>query len=261
MKHITVLKYADTALPTNSDTVVLFSEGAYAQPGMYQLQGAGDLKYVLRLRNSHAGTLKIEKSDDNSTFTVIHQQDVPASSTNHVNKFAIAVNGYPFFRVRWTNGGTTQTTFDPMQCLAYDENPGGQHQEMAARLRGPVTDATNNFAYQAGTTHAVYAIPTDWLGRRVDISVVGTALTAAGLAPTVWFLFGTSSSMEVDRSVFVTGTPPAFTGSVKIGRPIGHGETKDYYVDPSWTHFSAESDTASTGFYIFPSDYPPQVVD
>ncbi len=257
MKQIAVLKYTGTALPTGSttETLMAFAQASFAS------QMAGLTVYSLRLRNSHAGTIKAEKSDDGITWTIVDQQDIPASVTSSTNKYAIAINAYPFFRVRWTNGGVTQTTFDPMQCLLGVDIQFDQFQESSARLRGPVQDATNNFAYQAGTTSEQFAIPTAWKGRRVDISVVGTALTAAGLAPTCWFVFGTADTVDVDRARFVSGTPPAFTGHVDIGRPIGHGETRDYYVDPAWTHFAVEADTAATGVYIMLSDYPPQIVD
>lgn len=260
-KVISHIRYTDTALPTGSTTVTLFSLGANVPgTGALALQGAGVLKFALRLRNSQAGTLTVKKSDDNITFSTVHTQTMDASPTNDVNRFAIAVDGYKFLKVEWANGGVTQTTFDPMMTLVEEPLVSGQYQESSARLRGPVVDATNNFAYQAGLTHQVFTIPAAWLGRRVDVSVVGSALTAAGLPPTVWLLFGTSSGMQVDRSAFVTGTPPAFTGSAVIGRPIAHGETRDYFVDPNWTHFSVEADTAATAVYIFLSDYPPQIV-
>lgn len=123
-------------------------------------------------------------------------------------------------------------------------------------LPGPVASATKNFATQIGTTHAVYAIPDDWKSRKIDCTVRAAALNSAGMPASVWLLFGTGATVEADRSAFVTGTPPAWTGSPKIARPIRDGETRDYYVDPAWTHFSIESDVASTEFYVTPSDYP-----
>lgn len=255
----TVLGYGGTALPVDATTEVLYA----AALGGFMTQGAGVNKYVLRLRNSHSGTVLFEKSEDGVTFTTIGSVDLLASSTvgtNRVNKVSCSLYGYRFFRVRWTNGGTTQTTFDPMQALVCDSSESDEHQETEARVRAPVQDATNNFAFQAGTTSEQFTVPTAWKGRRVAVSVVGTALTAAGLPPTCWLVFGTADTVDVDRARFVSGTPPAFTGHVDIGQPIGHGDTKDYYVDPNWTHFAVEADVASTGVYIVLSDYQPQEI-
>jgi hypothetical protein len=61
--------------------------------------------------------------------------------------------------------------------------------------------------------------------------------------------------MEVDRSAVVTGTPPAWTTAATIGADVVSGGSKDWYVDPSWTHFALEADTASTKVSMIPSDY------
>ncbi len=139
----------------------------------------------------------------------------------------------------------------------------GINSELSARLRGPLaaaggsaSDVEGPFAESIGTTHAVFTVPACWKGRRVDITVKNHASSTT--ANTVWFAFGTASNMEVDRAATVTGTPPAWTGAATIGRPIRDGETRDYYVDPTWTHFAAESDenTNQPILYINLSDYP-----
>jgi hypothetical protein len=122
-------------------------------------------------------------------------------------------------------------------------------------LPGPEQGA-DNFAAQVGTTHAVYVVQASWLGRKVDVTARAIGLNALGQPASVWIRFGTSASMEVDRAAFVTGTPPAWTPSANSGRPIRDGETKDYTIKPTWTHFSVESDLASTECYITLSDFP-----
>lgn len=139
------------------------------------------------------------------------------------------------------------------------------HLDTVARLRGPLaaaaastnaSDVGGGFAVAIGTTHAVYTIPAAWKGRRVDISVKNHASSTA--TNCVWFAFGTASNMEVDRAAVISGSAPAWTGAATIGRPILAGETRDYYIDPAWTHFAIESDenTNKPIFYMFLSDYP-----
>jgi hypothetical protein len=256
-REIAVLKYVDTALPTGSTTVTLVN----IAKGAFQYQGGGAVKYTLRLRNSHAGTVRFRKSDDGITFVTIRDVAFNASTSGYDNKVNFSLNAYPYFQVQWVNGGVTQTTFDPMQGVACDDTDADEHQETAARVRGCVSDVLNNIAVQAGTTHITLAVPAAWPGRRVCLSVVGTALTGAGLPPTVWYQFGTADSIAVDRTAFGTGTPPAYTGNVNIGKPIPHGGAEDVYVDPTWTHISFEADTASTGFYGSLTDYPPTNIE
>jgi hypothetical protein len=122
-------------------------------------------------------------------------------------------------------------------------------------LPGPEQGA-DNFAYKAQTTHAVFVVKASWLNRKVDVAARAPGLNALGLPASVWIRFGTSASMEVDRTAFVTGTPPAWTPSANSGRPIRDGETKDYTIKPTWTHFAVESDLTDVEIYITPSDFP-----
>lgn len=125
--------------------------------------------------------------------------------------------------------------------------------EISARLIGPLASADNNFAAAIGTTHAVYAIPEAWKRTRLAFTV---RCHATSPTATVWLIFGTGVSVEADRTAVVTGTPPAWVGNAKIARPLRDGETADYYVKSSWTHFSIESDdnTNQPTIYAFPSD-------
>lgn len=251
---IAVIKYVGTALPALSTTETLATFNVGAQ----QLSGSGTAKYTLKLRNSHAGTLLVESSSDGSTYATVRSIAVDPSPTNDTNDISVDLSGFPFARLRWTNGGTTQTTFDPVQTLSCQE-PENRHIETDARIAAPVADATNNFATTIGTTHATYTVPDAWKGRRVRFKVVGSTFAASGLPPTVWLVFGTSVGVVADRTVDVTGSNP-FTGSATICEPIGHGDTLDVYVRPHLSHFSIEADTASTRIWAFISDHPPTEV-
>lgn len=112
-----------------------------------------------------------------------------------------------------------------------------------------------NYAFKVGLTHSIFEVPLAWRGRKVDISVRAPALNAAGQAASVWILFGTSAAIEVDQTAFVTGTQPAWTTNAKTGRPIRDGESKDYFVKTTATHFTVEADLANVEVYVFPSDF------
>lgn len=120
----------------------------------------------------------------------------------------------------------------------------------------PAPEAGKIFAYKAGTTHETFAVPSAWLGRKVDVTARAPGLNSAGQAAAVWLVFGTAVSVAADRTAFVTGTPPAWTAAAGSGRPIRDGETRDYFVKSTMTHFSVESDLADVEVYITPSDFP-----
>jgi hypothetical protein len=247
MSVIAVLKYVGTALPTGSTTETLFTSSSPLGMGAYSIQGAGLNSYVLKLRNSHRGTLLFERSSDGSSWTTVYQQALAPSPTNGINRREFCVDGIPHFRVRWTNGGTTQTTFDVMQSLCHAP-PASQAQESAAVVRGPFADADNNWSADVGITHANYNIPAAWLGRRVTVQTVGSGVNG-------FILFGDASgAVEADRAAVVTGTG-TFTGNAKIPWCVPGGGERDVFVDPSWTHFSVEADTAATKMTIMLSDY------
>ena len=128
--------------------------------------------------------------------------------------------------------------------VSADELDAERFDELAETVPGPLA-SVSNFAAATATTHLVFAIPAAWLGQRMRFRSKGC---------TTWLLFGTSSGMEVDRTAVVTGTPPAWTGSVKIGDPIPDGMSADFLVDPSWTHFSFEADAVGSITAIM-SDY------
>jgi len=239
--------YGGATPGADSSDYTLFDTSAV--PGAAQNQYR---TYRLVLNNSAAGTLKVYyKTAANATPVLGQSIPVSAALTNALNRFEFRITSHKFVKVVWTNGGSAQSTFTVLQSLSDDAYTTPVHSETEARVRGPVADATNNLPLQVGTTHTTITCPTLWLGRRVNVTVRG----ASGAAATCWVLFGTSSAVEVDRTVFATGTPPAFTGNAKAGMPIRDGENRDFYVDPAWTHISLEADTANTEVFVCLSDY------
>jgi hypothetical protein len=115
----------------------------------------------------------------------------------------------------------------------------------------PAISGGANWSASVGTTHAVYVVHADWLGRRVKLASYG------GRA--AW-VFGTSTSVEADVNAVVTGTPPAWTTNAKTGSCTADGGSEDFFIPTTTeagvaiTHFSVECSAASTYCQIIPSD-------
>lgn len=205
-------------------------------------------RYRLSLKNSHAGTLKAyAKSSRDGSWVQFYQSLVraPAASVR-MQEIAIPIATHRDVKVEWVNGGSAQSTWYVAQALlAFDELDVERNVELAQLVRGPVSSATDNFGVAVTTTHAVYAVPAAWSGRRLRCRSVNS---------TTWLLFGTSSGVEAAGQAVVSGTPPAWTGLATISEPIPDGTSLDVYVDPAWTHFSVEGSAAGF-FYAFLSDY------
>lgn len=202
-------------------------------------------RYRLSLKHSHAGTLKgYAKATRDGSWIQFYQRPLRApAAALRMHEVSVPIVTHNDVKFVWTNGGTAQNPWyvghalvpvDELDTLA----------KIADAIPGPLA-STANFAAATSTTHAVYAIPTTWLGQRVRFRSRGA---------TTWLVFGTSSGVEADRTVVVSGTPPAWTGNVKIADPIPADMSADFFVDPSWTHFSFEAD-ASGSVYAFVSDY------
>ena len=119
----TRVKYTGTALPTDSDVHVLFDTTVAFASGANLFQLSGTKRFLLDIKNSHAGTLKMYKSDDRGTnWNQIDQVSVAAAAATDSNVYDLLVALYRDWKIEWTNGGTTQTTFEIDQMLT-DELP------------------------------------------------------------------------------------------------------------------------------------------
>jgi len=106
----TRVKYTGTALPTDSDTFVLFTtvetgKGAsfFAMLGIETFQAA--------IKCSHACTLKSYASKDRGTTWEEVSTTALTLSTTLDNVVHYMVGSYPDWKLSLINGGTTQTTF------------------------------------------------------------------------------------------------------------------------------------------------------
>jgi len=203
-------------------------------------------RYRLSLKHSHLGTIKAyAQAGRSGTWVQFYQKAVrtPAASVR-MHMASIPIATHADIKVTWVNGGTAQTTWYVGQALLTAEEDDNARRDLADVVPGPFASVAN-FAAATATTHAVFTIPTAWLGQRVRVRSKGA---------TTWVVFGTSSGVEANRSTVVSGTPPAWTGAVTIADPIPDGTSADFYVDPSWTHWSHEADAVGS-IHIFLSDY------
>jgi hypothetical protein len=123
----------------------------------------------------------------------------------------------------------------------------------AANLRAPFDSGSNEFGvkkFTATTTHAAHAVPKQWCGRYVRVTVVGGDLH---------FGFSTSSSAEIDTSVSAT----AAGASAKVGDFLADGEVDQVVIpskNPDETMYFVREASASCTVYMRLASGPPLVV-
>ncbi len=109
-----------TTLPTGSATTTLIDTFVAL---MGTVLAAADAKrIVFAVKNSHAGTLKVYKSDDGSTYRQIFGDIAVAASaaTDVSGPYDWFVEPYKYVKVDWVNGGTNQTTWEPVMQFDSD---------------------------------------------------------------------------------------------------------------------------------------------
>ena len=145
----TRIKYGGTALPADSDTETLFDTTAFAHPSSGVFQQGGWRYFNFKVDHSHKGTIVADLSDDGgaswsqfwSHALAPHHADI--MNFNHIP----IVEGVDF-RVRWVNGGTTQTTFKPFLTLSQQEDFKGEWPLMLPDyVSGGDVDTTQNFSW------------------------------------------------------------------------------------------------------------------
>lgn len=103
--------YTGTALPTGSTTVTLLDTTTFPYPNFFQKHGIH--RVLVDLTNDQTGTLKVYQSADRGTtwVQIVPTTTVAANATNATNQYDYLVEPYPDWKLTWTNGGVTQTTF------------------------------------------------------------------------------------------------------------------------------------------------------
>ena len=124
MKPITRIKYTGTALPTDSDTFVLFDSTTLLPTSKAQgvLQACGIRRFNWGFLCSHDGVLELDSTDDGGvTWRHVTEVNVDGGTAT-TRRGSFDVENFQGFRVRWVNGGTTQTTFEPDLSLSSTES-------------------------------------------------------------------------------------------------------------------------------------------
>lgn len=108
------LKYAGATPGADANTYNLWTTETAAGGNLMAL--AGVRYFVLDLKNSAAGTLKIYKGSARPsagavTFSQIEQYSVAASPTAESSKFEFNIEPYTEWKIDWVNGGSTQSTW------------------------------------------------------------------------------------------------------------------------------------------------------
>lgn len=110
--------------PTDSDTSTLFDSTTAFGIGAMRTLPIKRISFAVN--NSHAGTLLGQRSiNDGTTWTTFSSTSVAAPSANTISgPYDFLIDTYEDFRLRWTNGGTTQTTWTPEMHGHEDRVPG-----------------------------------------------------------------------------------------------------------------------------------------
>lgn len=110
--------------------------------------------------------------------------------------------------------------------------------DRATRAAADACPGDDAYARATVTTHQVIAIPAALVGKWVNFAAEGVA---------VWIRFGTSASVEVDRTAVSAGTPPAITaGTTEAHLYVPAEGSVSRRLQSAWTHFAHES-AATTG--------------
>lgn len=116
----TEVKYTDTALPTDSDTFVLFnSENLLPVGAANMINNCGWQRYTATIWHSQNGTVNGYFRDTGSAtwrkfFAAAKTAGTEASTVD------VLIGGMGEVKFEWVNGGVTQTAFDIKQALDTD---------------------------------------------------------------------------------------------------------------------------------------------
>lgn len=118
--------FVSTTAPVDAETTTLFNS-------VTAFGGAGRMRHLpiarisFGVNTSHGGTLNAQESIDGGTTWRTFDSQVfaaaPAANTIH-GPVDYLIDVYHEFRLQWVNGGTTQTTWEPMLKGHENRQPG-----------------------------------------------------------------------------------------------------------------------------------------
>ena len=111
----------DPTVPLGSSTYVLLDTFT-ALAGM-TLETHNITRYELIVNNTQTGTVQLLRSEDGTTYRIFQSYAVTIPGAPAVDSGPIdfAVQGVDYLKVQWVNGGTNQTTWNPVQSLVEDQ--------------------------------------------------------------------------------------------------------------------------------------------
>lgn len=116
--------YQGSTPGADANTYTLFDSTALGMGAGAVANMLGAERLLLRLQNSHSGTLFAEESPDGGiTWNQVYPNTaVAAPAAGATNDYDFLIDAYKDFRVRWTNGGSAQTTWRlRMSLLPYQQ--------------------------------------------------------------------------------------------------------------------------------------------
>jgi len=113
-----------TAPTDSNDTTLLDTTTAF---GPYALPFSGIKRISFSAEHSHSGTLKAYRSTNGgTTWDQYDERSVAAPGATTISgPFDYLVDTFKAWKLVWTNGGTTQTTWRPEMKGHPDRAPGG----------------------------------------------------------------------------------------------------------------------------------------
>lgn len=118
MSATCAITYNGSTPGADSNEYVLFSTTA-AAPFKRFLALSGSRRFVLDLKNSHAGTLDAYYSADGGTNWIKYSTEAiaaPAAGVTYTRDYL--VEHYDDWKLVWTNGGSAQTTWVIQMALS-----------------------------------------------------------------------------------------------------------------------------------------------
>lgn len=114
----------DTTAPTGAGTTTIFS--SVSAFGAKMIRHLKVKRISFAVENDQAGTLEASRSTDGgTTWDVFDSRAVAAAGANVISgPYDYLIDTYEDFRLRWTNGGSNQTTWRPELHGHEDRVPG-----------------------------------------------------------------------------------------------------------------------------------------
>jgi hypothetical protein len=213
------ITYTGATPGADSNTYNLFDSTQGQGQGANAFAQGGSHVFLLDLKNSAAGTLKVYKGGARGsagavTFFQIEQFAVSGVATAESGKYEFVVEPYSDWKIDWVNGGVAQTTWQVDMCLSNQRASGGR-QPTPTTFQSVGAAATANAKATSGTLLAITATNRNAAARYLQV------FNSTGSTATVFYqwLVPASSMLILGDDFFVgeNGTGWAFSTGITWG--------------------------------------------